>query len=607
MLLKKGVAALLCLALVFAVLSPVSASSDKTIRLAISADERTLTPYTYNTGYPGLDLVNLVYDNLFQLDENNLPQPLLVKDYQVSDDGLTYTFNLNEGVTWQDGQPLTAADVEFTINYYLQNPHSRFTNPLKIIEKVEIIDDLTLTMKLTKANPNFLVQPLADFPILPKHIWSTITDPNNATNALGSGPYILEEYKANQYYKLKANPNYFKGKPVADQIILPIISDSNAMYTALQAGQVDVISASITPELVEQFKSNSSLKVVTGAGYSTTLLQINAEKYPLSEKAFRQAIAYAIDTQYLVDTVTLGYATLGSPGFIHPSSPFSNPDISFDPNMDTAKKILDDAGFKDTNGDRFREDPSGKELSLEMLVQSSSPLRIRSAEIITEWLNQIGLNVKVKSLDRETVVSLVWPEFDVTKGRNYDLAMWGWSASVQLFPDRLTDLFYSDLTVGSLNLGAYKNTEFDKLADQLETTLDENERKKIINQMQTIVAEDFPLVTLYYQQVINAYNPNVFDGYVFQNGKGIINKMSFISASGAEQTDAKDESKSSEGTSESSRNDKASDSQSDQKEANQDNSGGSGTSLFILIALIAAVLAGVYIFKKKSGNNHHTG
>lgn len=605
MLLKKGFTVLLCLALLFAVLSPVSASSDKTIRLAISADERTLNPYTYNTGYPGLDLVNLVYDNLFHLDENNLPQPWLVKEYQVSDDGLTYTFNLNEGVTWQDGQPLTAADVEFTINYYLQNPHARFTNPLKIIEKIEVIDDLTLTMKLTKPDAKFLLQPLADFPVLPKHIWSEITDPSNSTTSLGSGPYILEEYKANQYYTLKANPNYFKGKPVADRIVMPLISDSNAMYTALQAGQVDIISASITPELVEQFKSNAKLKVVNGPGYSTTLLQFNADKFPMSDKAFRQAVAYAIDTQYLVDTVTLGYATLGSPGFIHPASPFGNPNLSFDPNMDTAKKILDDAGFKDTNGDGFREDPSGKAVNLEMIVQSSSPLRLRSAEIITEWLNKIGLNVKVKSLDRETVVSLVWPEYDVTKGRNYDLALWGWSAAVQLFPDRLTDLFYSDLTVGSLNVGGYKNPEFDKLADQLATTFEENARRNIINQMQTVIADDFPLVTLYYEQVINAFNPNAYDGYVFQKGKGIVNKLSFISATGTEQTGAKEESKSSEGTSESSNNDKSS--QSGQQAANQEDSGSSSTSLFILIGLIAAVLAGVYVFKKKSGNNHHSG
>ncbi|MEH7380364.1 ABC transporter substrate-binding protein [Bacillus sp. JJ1533] len=561
------------------------------LRVGITKDENGLNPYTYVTGYPGLDLVNLLYDNLFNLDENNIPQPWLVKDYKVSEDGLTYEFTFHENIKWHDGEPFTAQDVKFTMEYFIKYPKSRFTNPLKTITSIEAANDTSIKLVLSEPNPNFMIQPLADLPILPEHIWSSITTPDDETNALGSGPYIFEEHKSGQYYKMKANPDYFKGAPPINEIIFPIIEDTTAMLNALQAGEIDAISSSISPELVEQFDSNPSLKVIRGPGYSTSLFQINAEKYPMTETAFRQAIDYAIDKKNIVDTVLLGYAEVGSPGFIHPSSTFYNSDLNpvFDP--EKAKELLESDGFVDTDGDGLREGQNGEKIDLTTLVYASNPIRIRTAELISEWLNQVGIKNTVKAMDATTVDSLMWPDFDVSKGRDYDLGVWSWSNTMQLFPDRMVELFHSDPAIGSVNIGGYSNPDFDKLGEELGQTFNEAERNNIIKEMQSFVAEEAPFVTLYYQEIINAYNPEKYDQFVFQVGKGIINKLSFVS--GEKQSL---EETGNQGNDEEDKASETKNKQSDNASTNSNN-----TMLYVFGAII--LLGGIIFFLFKRNKN----
>lgn len=569
--------------------NPVRAEEKvQSLKVGITKDENGLNPYTYVTGYPGLDLVNLLYDTLFNLDEENQPVPWLVKDYKVSEDGLTYELTLHDNVKWHDGKPLTADDVKFTIEYFIKYPKSRFTNPLKTIKSIEVSGATGITLNLSQADPNFIIQPLADLPILPQHIWSEVSTPDDETNALGSGPYILEEHKSGQYYKMKSNNDYFKGAPPINELIFPIIEDTTAMYNALQAGELDAISSSISPELVEQFSSNPALKVVRGPGYSTSLFQINAEKYPMTETAFRQAIDYAIDKENLVNTVLLGYAEVGSPGFIHPSSAYFNSNLKPVYDKEKAQQILEDAGFIDKDGDGFREDQKGNKIDLTNLVYSGNPIRIRTAELISEALNEIGIKNSVKAMDSTTVDSLMWPDFDVSKGRDYDLGVWSWSNTMQLFPDRMNDLFHSDPAIGTVNIGGYKNPEFDQLGEKLKQTYDETERLSLIKDMQAFVAEDAPFITLYYQEIVGAFNPAKYDQYVFQVGKGIINKLSFVSREKSELSD-----------SEKANSDTAASTDSKTASASTEKEGNNTSLIVFGVILLVAVVGFVLLRRKK--------
>lgn len=572
------------------------AESVKELKLGIGKDESTLNPYTYITGSPGLDLVNLVYDTLFLLDKNNKPFPWLVKDFSVSEDGKQYKMTLHETIKWQDGKPLTSEDVKFTYEYVLAHNKARFTKPAKAIKSIQTPDPTTVIMELHQAEPDFFIQPLADLPILPKHTWSSITTPDQSSDHLGSGPYILEEYKQNQYYKLKANPDYFKGKPPIESIIMPIIEDPTALFTALRAGELDAVSRTVQPELAKEFENNPSLKLLKGPGFSTTMLQFNAEKYPLSEKPVREAISLAIDPQYLVDTVLLGYGTKGSPGFIHPNSPFYNNKVAHQTDLEKAKSVLDQAGFKDRDNDGMRETPDGKKIELVNLVYSNSPTRIRTAEIVTDWMKQIGLNVQVRAMDSTSVDALVWPDFDVTKGRNFDLAIWSWSSTMQLFPARMVELFHSNLEIGNTNIGAFKSAEFDKLADQLKSTFKPEEREQIINTMQVQVAADHPVIPLYYEEVTNAYNPTKYNGWVFQDGKGIINKLSFVSMDGTSETaNAQTE------TQQSAASNNTQTQQSNLAETNA-NTGKGSNSLLILGVILVVVAGGMYLMRRNKSD-----
>ncbi|MCC7165528.1 MAG: ABC transporter substrate-binding protein [Anaerolineae bacterium] len=511
------------------VASPTSAPSAQpvSLRMAILTDERILQPYAYVTGYPGWNMLGLVYDSLFVLDANNTPKPWLATGDQVSADGLTHTITLRDGVKWQDGQPFTSADVKFAFEYYQKNTHSRWTPPVKNITSIETPDDKTVVITLPAPDPSFERRLLADVPIIPQHVWKDVTEPKTFENNIGTGPFKLAEHKLDEFYRFEANPDYFMGKPAVDEILMPIIKDPTTVFSSLKTGEIQATTVPLSPELVKDFEGNSDLKVERGPGFATTMLQFNDERAPWDNAEVRQAVALAIDTQKLVDTVLLGYGTPGNPGWLHPAHTFHDPSIKavYDPAK--AKEILDGLGYKDTDNDGVRE-ADGKPMAGELLVQSNNPQRIRSAELIAAALKEIGLNIKVTSLDTDSVDAKTWPEFDVSKGRDFDLAMWGWSAPVMVNPLRMTELVVSDPTKGSINIGGYKNPEVDTLAAELTTTVDPVKQKELIQKLEAIIARDLPFVMLYYQDGIYAFRPATYGQWMYQQGQGIMNKLSFL-------------------------------------------------------------------------------
>lgn len=500
--------------------------------MALTGDEGSLNPYTYVTGSPGFNLVQLLYDPLYRMDGENIPQPWLAKDVQITDGGKVWRLTLHDNLKWHDGQPLTSADVAFTYGFVVtkEGTHSRYTGPSRVIEKVETPDAKTVVFTLTRAVPSFHIRPLADTPILPKHLWEGQTEPKKFVNSIGSGPYKMEEYRPDQFYRLTANKEYFKGAPSVDSLVIPIIKEPTAMFTAVKSGDIDAAARALSPELVQQFRSDSNLKVLQGPSFAATLMQINNERAPLNQKEFRQALDYAINKQQLVDTILLGLGVAASPGFVHPRSALANPDLQPRHDAARARQLLDGLGFKDLDGDGFREKADGSKLDLSLLVYANNPLRVRAAELIADDLKQVGVRISVKAMDPTTVDDQVWPGFDVSKGRNYDLSMWGWSAPIQVDPTRLRELVHSDTAVGTLNIGAYKNPEADRIGDELAKSLELNDQKRLSAALQKIIADEVPFVTLWFPDDAYVFNPKVHDGWVFAKGQGIVTPISFLGA-----------------------------------------------------------------------------
>ncbi|MFP5375738.1 MAG: ABC transporter substrate-binding protein, partial [Acidimicrobiia bacterium] len=180
------------------------------VRIPFPRDDGTLTPYTFEVGYP---LVTLVYDTLLWRDHDGVPRPWLARSVETGDEGRRITLRLAEGAEWHDGRPVTSADVAFTFDFVAARRHPRFTPALEAVERVDAPDPATAVISLRRPAAGFLDQPLADLPILPAHLWRDLSADRLAPEGLpvGSGPFRLAEHRPGQGYRFEANRSYFRG------------------------------------------------------------------------------------------------------------------------------------------------------------------------------------------------------------------------------------------------------------------------------------------------------------------------------------------------------------------------------------------------------------
>lgn len=513
----------------------VAAAEPVVVRAAITGGEATLNPYTYVSGFPGWNLMMLQYDALMQFDLNGEPQPWLAATVTPNDALTVWEITLAEGVTWHDGMPVTAADVEFTFGYFVENAAGRFARDLKGVESVVVDGDLGLTVTLSGPNPSFELAVLADVPILPKHVWEAIESPTDhaydiSTN-IGSGPYMLTGFTEDQSYRFAANPDYFRGAPEVDELVVVVFGDDSGPLAAIRSGEIDVIFERVSPEQIELLDAQDPIDISQGPEFTTQMINFDTSKAPFSDIAVRQAMALAIDKSTVVDILYLGAATIGSPGWVHPGKTVYNTDVvaQFDPAA--ANKLLDDAGYLDTDDDGIREFDGGP-MEFEMITNSSDSLRLRIAELTAEMLAVVGIKVNVASVETATWEQAVWPGFDINNGRNYDLAAWGWSAPVQANTVRIGELVHSDPGTGFLNLTGFADAEVDAVAEALASETDPAVAETLVKELQVLLAEKVPFILLAYPDGAYAYNSDVYDGWAFVAGQGIVSKVSLLPESG---------------------------------------------------------------------------
>ena len=247
-----------------------SAGPTDDLVIAIGGDETTLNPYTYVTGYPGYNLLMLMHDSLLELDEANVPQPALASAWEVSDDGLTYTMELRDDVTWHDGEAFDADDVVFTFDYVVDNTHPRWTPGVAAVAGVEATSSTEVVITLSEASPDFTVRPLADMPILAEHVWSSVADPQNSGEAenVGTGPFVFGDYTPDQSYRLDANSDYALGAPAVASVNLAIIPEPATAFASLRAGEVDMVAPIVEPQLVAEFQADDGVDVISGPGFA---------------------------------------------------------------------------------------------------------------------------------------------------------------------------------------------------------------------------------------------------------------------------------------------------------------------------------------------------
>lgn len=503
------------------------------LNVALGKGEGFLNPYTYvsETGYW---MTHLVYDSLFILDEHLNITPWLVEEYEYDEASLTYTFKLHDGVTFHDGEKLTADDVKFTYEYLAEHLKSRFSQPAAVISDITIIDELTLTMTLSEASADFLDKPLCEMVILPEHIWSQVDDPDTCDNNIGSGVFRVTEMVDGEYYILEKNENYWNGTVAVDMMYMPIITDASTRQTALLTGELDATTSNLSAEVIEEFTSSDLFNIYQGPGFPSTMMYFNCDRAPFNNVEFRKALSLAIDRQDIVDTVMLGYATVGTNSHIHPAKNYYNADVE-EPGFDlaAAAEILDNLGYIDTDGDGIREQ-DGKPLNFTIYVYASSTPRIRIAELMKAWWAEIGIGLEISALDMDTVDNIVWPGYVSAHDLDYDMVIWGWGAST-MSAGYVNRLWNSDLSIGTSNVGAFASADVDEILNVIASETDMDARNAELQDLQVALVENYPAYVFYYADLVHACSQK-YDGWVFQDGAGIMYVKSFLLSDGSETT-----------------------------------------------------------------------
>ena len=525
---KKLLCALFVCILVVSMTLPAMAAGNTPVdqlNIALNKQEGFLNPYTYSseTGY---QITHLIYDSLFILDENLNVTPWLVEDYSYDADTLTYTFKLHDGVLFHDGEKLTADDVKFTFEFLQAHPKSRFSQPAAVISEITVVDELTLTMTLSQASADFLDKPLCEMGILPEHIWSQVEDPNACSNAVGSGMFRVTEMVDGEYYILEKNENFWNGTVAVDMLYMPIIADASTRQTALLTGELDAATSNLSAEVIEEFVSSGRFNIYQGAGFPSTMMYFNCDRAPFDNVEFRHALSLAIDRQDIVDTVMLGYATPGTNSHVHPAKSYYDATVkepAFD--LDAANAILDELGYLDTNGDGLRE-MDGEALDFTIYVYANNTARIRIAELVKAWYQEIGVGITISALDMDTVDNIVWPGYMSAHDLDFDMVMWGWGAST-MSASYVNRLWNSDLEIGTSNVGAFASDEVDALVAAVSAETDAAARDELMKDLQAALVANYPAYVFYYADLVYATSQK-YDGWVFQNGAGIMHVKSFL-------------------------------------------------------------------------------
>ncbi|WP_340673421.1 ABC transporter substrate-binding protein [Brevibacillus agri] len=447
-------------------------------------------------------------------------------------DDVTWVVKIRSGIKWHDGTPFTAEDVKFTYEYYRDGPANRHTHHVSEvphISKIELDDPSTVRFTCAYACPTLERITFADLPILPKHIWEKVQNPRKYTDLpIGTGPYKLVEYKADQYYKFEANKDYFMGSPLVDTLVMPVIKDPTAIFNALRAGEIDISARPVPAELEASFQNQANMKVVQTAPLSLVELKLNYEKAPFNQEAFRNAMSLAVDRQAITDTVLLGKGRPGLKGYPHPDSPWTNPNLSTPYDAEKAKAVMDELKLTDKNNDGVREMADGKPLAFSLKVPSTEPAWIRAAEMLKEQYAKVGIKITVEVLDSGTMAT-------VSQTRDFDLVIGTIGAHGVADPDQFVMSHRSSYLWNK----TIPYPAMDELTKQWMAETSVDKRKEIAFKMQELFNKQPTSIVLYYPEEKFAYNAQKFDKWVESPGFGVINKFSML-PDGAKKAVAKE-------------------------------------------------------------------
>ena len=504
--------------------SPAAARRVERLVLSWWTDTGYPSPFTFSAiGPGGVVKVMLMFDTLTWKDERGIV-PWLAERWAVEDGGTSYVFRLRPGVTFHDGRPLAARDVAFTFDYFARFP-SKWASTA-VVASAEATDDRTVRVRLHRPFAPFLEDIAGAVPILPEHVWSNVSDPLKFLEpraVVGSGPYELVSYAEGRgEYLFRARRSHFAGTPLVRELAYVLVPLAQSVI-ALQTRAVDALQHFRNYDVVAAFGGGDPYRILTTQPFSIMRLIFNVDRQPFTDRRVRHAVAYALNRRDIAERVTRAPdVVVGSAGVIPPESPWHAKvkEYPFDPQR--ARRLLDEAGVVDRDGDGLRELPDGAKLTVELLADPAAD----DAQLVMAQLRAVGLASRLLVADPKTRTEL-------QQKRAFQLALTS-HIGVGGDPDFLRRWFAGEVFNVFEFGNALHSPEFDALAAAQSRELDLAKRKELVARMQQVLAEELPTLPLYHRRAYHVYDPAKWDRW-FNTAGGIMtgiplleNKLAFL-------------------------------------------------------------------------------
>lgn len=456
------------------------------------------------------------YPTLVQYNEAYEIEGDWAESWETSDDGLVWTFKLKEGGAWSDGTPMTAEDAAFTGNLiveYSDGPASMLAPFLSYVTSVEAPDPNTVVITYEQPVGNVLPQ-LQQFFILPKHVLEPVVgdkgkglkkwDPMADGAQVGGGTFFIKQYEDKGTTILEKNPGFYGTPANVDAVGLTVYQNADAMLAALDNGQIDAVD-SVPPTLVSKYENNPAFQLQIGD--STFIYDIGFNSNPdkpknreLLDPKVREALAHGVNRQAIIDTVLNGYGKPAATMFTTLSGQWNNTDIqpeAFD--LDLGNQILDDLGYE-KGSDGIRIKPDGGKMEYEVVTPDTVDGQDRLVQIIAADWEKLGVKITQKKMDGTAAFEAIGaPDW---KYEEFDIMMWNWVGYID--PDFMLSVITCDQWGGWSDTG-YCNAAYDELYKKQAVTVDQEERRQIVWEMQQIQYDDKPYIQVAQTLNIAAY------------------------------------------------------------------------------------------------------
>jgi peptide/nickel transport system substrate-binding protein len=481
-------------ALLLALLGTAAAQPGTVLRLAIPADP--LMNPILGTDAAAVPINRFFFNALTRPDPETFePRPDLATSWEVSEDGLRWTFELVDNATWHDGEPFTAEDVKFTYDTILDpNNNSPRRSAIAVIESVEVVDDYTVRFHLSSPLGSFPTIASYNVGIVPRHVLEgqNIAEATefNTRHPISTGPYEIASVTPGSQYEFVANPDYFKGAPPIERVIFKVLPDVNTQVAQLLSGELDY--AVVQPTNLPALQRSNRVKIQSVPYLGFEHISFNYEHPLFSDPRVRLAMIYGLDREAIIQSVMGGEAVIGV-GPIPPVFPWAFDDelepVPYDP--DRARELLAEAGWTPGPDGVLQKD--GERFAFEIGVDQGNPTRERTTLIAQQAYQALGMDVGVR-VDE-------WPVY-VQK-----LLGGEWVAHAGFWvlpPDPDLTNYYAPGQ--AFNTVHYDNPRVTELLEAGRATSDQAERAEIYKELQQVMYEDPPGVVLFYPQDIQAMN-----------------------------------------------------------------------------------------------------